>query len=359
MKSAASIRPVTTRRLTLLAALAIAAAPVACGADEPGEVAPPGAAPDVRVVQPTTTGGSVHYPATVQAVDRAELATRMSGTVVRAPADVGTTVARGDVVLELDDRDVAARIRQAEAQLERARRSLERIEALHVDGAATDQELDDASAAFRTAEAAVAEARAQRAYTVLRAPFAGVVSRRSVDPGDLAVPGGPVITLVGGGALEAVADLPASREPLVAEGDSLSLLDPETGERFAGRVIRLSPALESATRRFRVELSLPADAASRGLRSGSYVRLELPDPSRASVWLPETALVRRGQLTGAFTVEDEIAALRWIRTGVSRDGLVEVLGGLTADEAVILDPPEGLEDGGPVRTSASSTGGAR
>ncbi len=349
-------RPIRT--VLLLIALAAVTTSAACGGDEPGEVAPPGEAPEVRLVRPTATGGTVSYPATLQTVDRAELATRTSGTVVRAPVDVGSTVARGDVVLELDDRDVTARIQQAEAQLERARGSLARIEALQADGAATDQELDDARAGFRTAEATLAEARAQRAYTVLRAPFNGVVTRRSIDPGDLAGPGQPVITLVGGDALEAIADLPASREGQVAEGDTLVLVHPETGERFRGNVIRVSPAVESATRQFRVEVALPPDAVERGLRAGAYVRLEVTDPDRESMWIPATALVRRGQLTGAFTVDEDMALLRWIRTGAERNGMVEVLGGLVADEAVILEPPEGLEDGGAVQISASPAGQA-
>ncbi|MFW6083607.1 MAG: efflux RND transporter periplasmic adaptor subunit [Gemmatimonadota bacterium] len=351
-------RPIRTP--LLLVALAVVATAAACGRDEPGEVAPPDEAPEVRLVRPTATGGTVSYPATLQTVDRAELATRTSGTVIRAPVDVGSVVTRGDVVLEMDGRDVTARIQQTEAQLERARRSLERIESLHADGAATDQELDDVRAGFRTAEAALAEARAQRAYTALRAPFSGVVTRRSIDPGDLAVPGHPVITLAGGDALEAVADLPASREGQVAESDTLMLVHPDTGERFRGNVIRVSPAVESATRRFRVEVALPPDAVERGLRAGTYLRLEVtdPDPDRESLWVPATAVVRRGQLTGAFTVTEDTALLRWIRVGVERDGMVEVLGGLTADEAVILEPPAGLRDGGPVRISRSATGRA-
>lgn len=341
-------------RTAISSAVMLMAALAACGRDEPGEIPPAGEIPEIAVVRPTATGSTVSLPATVRAVERAELATRISGTVLRVPADVGSAVGRGDVVLVLDDADVAARIRQAEAQLERARGALARIEPLNEDGAATDQELDDARAAFQVADANLAEAHAQRAYTVLRAPFKGVVTTRSIDPGDLALPGRPVLTMVGTGGLEVTADLPASREGRIAIGDTLMLVSPETGVRIPALVERVAPALESATRRFRIEASLPADAAEHGLVSGAYVRLEVDDAERRTLWVPEATIVRRGQMTGVFTVESDTARLRWIRPGARDEDAVEVLAGLSADDAVVLDPPAGLEDGAAVRTAGGS-----
>lgn len=327
---------------------------VGCGGDEPGRVPQPAEASEVAVVHPTLTGGTTSFPATVRAVDRAELAMRTSGTVMRAPVDVGSRVARGDVLLVLDDADVNARIQRAEAGLERARGVLARIEPLNEDGAATDQELDDARAAFAVARADLAEARAQQAYTVLRAPFSGVVTSRAVDPGDLAQPGRPVLELAGSDGLEVDADLPASREGRVAVGDTLMLVRPEAGTRIPVVVARVSPALESATRRFRVEATLPADAAEHGLVPGAYVRLELDDPERPTLSVPAEAIVRRGQLTGVFVAEGDTARLRWIRPGARSADVVEVLAGLTPDDAVVLDPPAGLEDGGRVRMPGAS-----
>lgn len=345
------------RRTILLAAAAAAVPLAACDRDEPGRVPPQEDAPTVTVGQPAAGAASLAFPATVRTAERADLATRTSGMVVRVPVDVGDAVSRGDVVLILDDEGVGAQIRQAEAELERARRALARIEPLHADGAATDQELDDAVARFRVAEAAEAEARAQRAYTVLRAPFAGVVTSRTVEPGDLVVPGRPALTLAGSGALEVVADLPASLEGRVRAGDSLVVLRPETGERIPARVTRVSPALESPARRFRVEAVLPAptaadDGDAPSLAPGAFVRLELPDPRDGTLWVPADAVVRRGQLTGVFTVEADTARLRWIRAGYEADGRVEVLSGLSARDDVVRRPPAGLEDGAPVRVAA-------
>lgn len=340
-------------RLTaaLLVPLIVSAA---CGGEEPGAIPPPTEAPEVTVVGPTSAGATVSFPGTVRAVDRADLAARISGTVVRVPVDVGSRVGRGDVLLVLDDADVAARIRRAEAQLERARGALARIEPLNADGAATDQELDDARAASGVAEAGLAEARAQQAYSVLRAPFSGVVTTRNVNPGDLVSPGRPVLTLAGTGGLEVGADLPAALEGRVEVGDTLTLVRPETGARIRVAVARVAPALEAATRRFRVEAPLPADAGENGLVPGAYVRLEVDAPDRTTLWVPEGAIVRRGQLTGVFAVAQDTAHLRWIRPGGRREGAVEVLAGLSLDDAVVVDPPAGLEDGAAVRVTGGS-----
>jgi RND family efflux transporter MFP subunit len=343
------VRPVNSRAARLAAALLVPlAAAAACGGEEPGEIPPPASVPAVIVVRPTSTGGTVSFPATVHAVDRADLATRVGGTVMRVPVDVGSRVSRGDVVLVLDDDDVAARIRRAEAQYERARGALARIEPLNVDGAATDQELDDVRAAFAVAEAGLAEVRAQQAYTVLRAPFTGVVTARNVDPGDLVSPGRPVLTLAGTGGLEVGADLPGALEGRVRVGDTLTLVRPETGVRIPVAVVRVAPALESTTRRFRVEAPLPGGAREQGLVPGTYVRLEVEEPDRSTLWVPEGAIVRRGQLTGVFAVEQDTARLRWIRTGARAETAVEVLAGLAPDEVIVLDPPAGLEDGAAV-----------
>lgn len=342
------------RRWAGVLAVGAAAMTAACDRSEPGQVPPPAEPPAVMTGRVTASGGSVEAPATLRAIERAELATRTSGRVLRVPVDAGSVVARGDIVLELDGQDVSARIRQAEAQVEQARRSFARIESLQSDGAATDQELDDVRARLAVAEASLEEARAQRGYTVMRAPFAGTVVSRAIDPGDLAVPGRAVLTLAATGALEVVADLPAELDGQVVAGDTLYVVLPESGARVAARVARVAPALDAAARRFRIEATLApttGDQAAPRLVPGAYVRLELPDPAGETLWVPAAAVVRRGQLTGVFTVEDEVARLRWIREGRRSVDAVEALGGLTAGETVVLDPPPELEDGQTVRVT--------
>jgi RND family efflux transporter MFP subunit len=329
-------------------ALLLSVAWAGCDRGEPGRVSPPEGAADV-VTAPATLGpATASYPATVVSTDKAQLATRTSGTVRRVPVDVGSVVRAGDTLVVLDGGDVEARIRSAQAAASRASRYYDRIASLEKDGAATGQELDDARAGMTMAEAGLQEARAQRGYVVLRAPFAGVVAARDVDPGDLAMPGRPVLRLVRPGSLKVVADLPGEVRGDLSRGTAVTFVDPSTGRSVAGHVTRVSPALEPASRRVRVEARPDAGVGESLPAPGSFVRLALTRPGRSTLWVPDDAIVRRGQLEGAFVVEGDTLRLRWLRTGETRVGAVEVLAGLEAGTPVVRRPAPTLEDGQPV-----------
>ena len=136
-----------------------------------------------------------------------------------------------------------------------------RIASLATDGAASQHELDQVTAALAAARAMLAEAEAQEAYAVVKAPFAGVVTHRTVDAGDLAGPGQPLLTLVAPGALKVVADLPAHRAGQIRVGDRVLVQIPGAADLEA-TVVRAVPALGQGSRTFRVEATLanvPAD----------------------------------------------------------------------------------------------------
>lgn len=335
----------TARRLTLLLSALLSVA--ACDRGEPGSAPEPDGPVDV-VVSAAATGPTVTiHPATVTSTDDVELATRASGTVVRVHVDVGSRVATGDTLVELDAADVQARVQSAEADLRRATRYFERIRNLERDGAATTQELDDARAGLRRAEAGVRETRAQLAYVVLRAPFAGTVTARMVDPGDLASPGRPVLGLVRPGALEITADLPAEVGRAVRPGDRFLVRQPGSGEARRVRVVRVSPSQDPASRRTRVELRFEeaGDVRGAGFVPGAYARLEREAPGTSTVWIPSDALVRRGQLSGVYGLVGDTLDLRWIRTGLRRGGEVEVLAGVQPGDLLVRRPNPALVDG--------------
>lgn len=336
-------------RAAAVAAVTLAAGVAACGGGEEG--AAPGAGPspaDVTVSAADTAAAERTVPATVEAASTANISTRMSGTVEDVRVDVGSSVRRGDTLVVLDDRDVEARVDRAAAALRQTRRYHRRIRTLAGDGAATEQELDDAEADLEKARAGLEEARAQRAYVALRSPFDGVVTRRSVDPGDLAAPGRPVLTLVETGSVKVVADLPAELAPTVEAGTPVTVVEPRSGRRAAAEVVRASPAVEASTRQFRVEARFTA-GGSGGLTvsPGSFVRLRLAGTGPPAVWVPADAVLRRGQLTGVYVLRADTLRLRWIRAGERRDGSVEALSGLAPGERVVRRPGARLVDGTP------------
>ncbi|MFQ5746989.1 MAG: efflux RND transporter periplasmic adaptor subunit [Gemmatimonadota bacterium] len=353
-------RPAPRAVLLTVAAFALAA----CDRGEPGQIEPPARSPELTVSLPAPGVGAVDVPARVLAEQTADIATRVSAAVERVTVDEGSEVAGGDVLVVLDASSIEAEIARTAASARAARAYFERIESLARDGAATAQELDDARAGLEGAEAAVRAARGQRSYARLRAPFAGVIVRRDVDPGDLAVPGRPVLVLSGRAGAKVVADVPAAAAGLAAPGRRVTVRDPVGGLRRTATITRRVPVVEPSTQRVRVEArfdprgEMPGGGAPDGgavFVPGSYVRLELARESDGSSWIPADALWRMGQLAGVYVLEGDTLRLRWVRTGRVRDDGIEVLSGITLERPVVRRPPASLRDGmpaGPVTREA-------
>ena len=331
------------KRLTLLPVALLAAA---CTAEEPGLLPHTEVPAEVAVSAATRAPAVESFPASVISERTAEIATRMSGSVEQVLVDVGSAVRRGDALIRLDATDVEARVNGARAQEELARRSFGRIENLARDGAASQAELDQVRAALEAARAGVMEAEAQGAYSVVRAPFDGIITARSIDRGDLAVPGRPFLTLVAPGALKVVADLPAQRAGSLEEGNPVGVrID---GLLVPGTVMRVVPALGVGSRTFRVEASLPDGV---DVMPGAYARLEVARVGEGPRWIPSDAVVERGQLRGVYAVEGDTLRLRWVRLGQVREDAVELLAAPAGDLAVVRRPAADLHDGRVVSAS--------
>jgi RND family efflux transporter MFP subunit len=339
------------KRTDLLTLSVLAMLIVACDRGEPGRVETLTEPPEVVVSPALGAEGQYSVPARIVAAERAEVATRISGTVREVLVEVGALVRRGDVLMRLDDSGVESSVLRGEAQATVARRTYERIRSLEADGAATELELDQAVAALEVAEASLGEARAARDYVLLRAPFDGVVTARMADPGDLAMPGRPVLRLASRGAVKIEADVPATLAGDVGPGDRVSVVHLATGDRWTAVVNRTVPFIELASHRFRLEAGFEAPDGERP-RAGTYVRMEFGTRDSMNHWVPADAVVRRGQLAGAYVLEDGLLRLRWLRTGRRRADAVEVLSGLSEGDLVVRSPGPALTDGmaaGPVR----------
>lgn len=321
----------------------------ACGAEEPGRIPRAQDPIELSVSSVVRAPTMETFPASVTSERTAEIATRMSGTVERVLVDVGSRVRTGDVLVALDASDIGARVSAAKAQLALAERSFSRVENLQRDGAASQQELDQARAGLEAARAMATEAEAQEAYAVVRAPFDGVVTHRTVDRGDLALPGRPLFIMMAPGALKVVAELPAHRAGVIAVGDPVSVR--VGGSPHSAKVTRVVPALGEGSRTFRVEASLVDGGA--GLMPGAYARLEVQVSGEGPRWVPADAVVDRGQLKGVFTVESDTVRLRWVRLGQLRDGAVELLAAPAGDLKVVRRPGADLFDGRPVSAARS------
>jgi RND family efflux transporter MFP subunit len=266
--------------------------------------------------------------------------------------------------------------RAADSALVLARLTHDRVRGLHEKDSATKQELDEATAMLAGAEARVAGATARVAeaeqgiagakageeaasvgvsYTVLTAPFDGLVSARHADPGSLAAPGMPLLTIDDATAFRLEARIDESHAGLVTIGAEADVrLDrggaaPPDWQR--ARVSEFA-ALDPARHSFLIKLDLPRDMPD--VRSGQFGRVRLLGPGRTVLSVPARAVVRRGQLTFVYALDAGGAArLRMVSVGESSGDRVEVLAGVAAGDRVVVDPPQGLEDGQPIAATGA------
>lgn len=320
---------------TLAVAAAALALPPAPRADAPRA--------RVHLVEAGPPGAGRWLAANVRAVRRARIATRLSATVKAVHVQEGARVREGQLLVSLSDPDVRAAVEAAESALASATSHERRITELARERAATPSELEAAQSQRAQARAAVAAARASLAHTELRAPFAGVVQGRRVEPGDLVGPGQPLVELEGE-ALEVEATLSEEEVRGLATGQRLRF---RAGDREAtAEITALTPGGDALSHRRGLRARVVG--APEGLRSGTFARLEVPSsPGRAALpqrWLPRTAVVVRGDLTGVFLAAAGRAELRWIALGEPVGDHVPVRAGLAPADRVI-DAPGALRDG--------------
>lgn len=375
-------------KFSWLFAIVLLAATVGCGGKQSDAARAAETAPPVRV-RAAIVGESV-LPAvyeatgTVRAKTTAVVSAKVMGYVREVRVRVGDRVRQGQLLVELDARDLDASLRQAQAALDEARSavpeadsavnaakaSLElaqvtfrRMEDLFQKRSISNQEYDEARAKLRQAEAqlemaqarrqqldarirqaeqAVQAAEVMRGYARITAPFDGLVVEKNVEPGNLAAPGAPLLVLEQEGAYRFEAAVEESRLGTVRVGQAVRVRLDALGRELSGRVTEIVPAVDPAARSFTAKIDLPA---AEGLRSGLFGRALFDQGSRRAIVVPATALSERGQLASVFVIEGGAARTRLVSPGARRDGQVEILAGLNPGETIVAAIPPGLRDG--------------
>jgi RND family efflux transporter MFP subunit len=348
-----------TRLFAAIGVLATLAA-VGCTKKPEAPSAPPERSLSTAVVERSETSRPIDVDGAVVGRVEAVLASRLAAPVVEVAAVPGRTVRAGAVLVRLEEREADGAVAGARASVEAARSALElarknraRFEKLEGRGAAAAIELDrarqaeaSAAAALAAASAALSRAETDRAQAVLVAPFDAVVVEKLVSVGDLAAPGRPLVRVasIAGRRVEAApSEEQAAR---LSPGEEVEVV---IGEKsFRGHVAEIVGAVDLSTRRRTVRVDLPAGVEPA---VGTFARLRLPGPKEPRLFAPSRAVVARGGLELAWSVDSGgKVALRYVRTGPVSDGLVEIRSGLVAGERVVLDPPADLEAGTRVRS---------
>jgi RND family efflux transporter MFP subunit len=310
----------------------------------------------VAVVQASGTSGQAGYDGVVEAVRQTVLAAQVSGAIVAVNVKAGDHVKAGQVLLRIDARAANQNAAASDAQVLAARSSLalasselERQRRLYQKQYISRAALERAEAQFRATSADVAAqlaqagaARTQSGFFVLKAPYDGVVAEVPAMPGDMAMPGRPLLTLYDPAVLRVTAALPqmvaARLPPEPAAKLELPELPPERRWPAPARV-QLLPMVDAATHTAQIRVDLPA--ASGNLAPGMFARVWLPLPAGATprLFVPAGAIVDRAELSAVYVIgQGGQPVLRQVRLGPRHGGMVEVLAGVSAGEQVALDP---------------------
>jgi RND family efflux transporter MFP subunit len=318
-----------------------------CSRHESGATAAaslPPVAVRLATVQATDVPQFTEVTGTVRPVRRAVIAARVIGTITELPIALGQRVEAGALLVKIHAAEVEARLAQTRAALNIARRDLDRERTLSARGASTAETVRNLEDRLTGAEATVREAEANLAYAEIRAPFAGVIARRPANAGDLASPGLPLLEIEETTNFEVEALIPASLASDLTPGLVLNVN--ADGLTMATPVREISPTADSPTRSVEVKLSLPAGAA---VRSGQFVRVQVPGAAVRTLLIPATAVSLNGQMERVFVLGDgNRASFRLVKTGGSRGDQIEITSGLSVGERVVARPPATLRDGQPL-----------
>lgn len=278
----------------------------------------------------------------VAAIFQAALSSRIQGTIDTLFVREGTPVVKGQTLIQLDNRDVQADLARASAEVENTKAQLDRMSQLYAQDAVSKQEMENAARAYKVAEANRTTVLAQLSYTIVKAPFDGVITEKIVEAGELASPGQPLLRMENSRHLRLHATVAEGDLRSVSPGDKISVVIDALGEQALDGVIgQILPAGDSQTHTFTVKVDLPAKS---GLKTGMFGRFQLDKGRSKTILVPRTAVVERGELTSVFAVgSDQIAHLHWVKVGRRLDQQLEILSGVNVGESVLLDATRGIE----------------
>ncbi len=319
----------------------------------------------VRVTQARRGGAgqNLALPGTLQGFVQSPIAARASGYLKRWTKDIGSRVEKGEVLAEIETPEIDQQLTQAIAAREQAasglalaKSTVERWEGLRKKDVVSQQDLEERRSALAQSQSnvAAAEANVQRlrqleGFKRIVAPFAGVITRRNVDVGDLIDAGGaasrPLFLLAQTDPLRVYVSVPQAYAQLVKPGQAVVVTQSELrGQKFSGQVARTSASIDTATRTMQVEIALPN--AEGKLLPGAYVQVALPLQAGGGLTVATNTLLFRAEGTMVAVVDARgRVTLRRVSVGRNYGEAFEVLDGLTEAERIVLNPPDWIADG--------------
>jgi membrane fusion protein (multidrug efflux system) len=285
---------------------------------------------------------------TLRADEAVTIRPEIAGRVAEIRFNEGQAVARGSLLVKLDQAELAAVAASSRAQLRLEEQKLERAEDLRAKGFISAQGLDDQKTALSRARAKLAEDEARLAKTEMRAAFPGVAGLRQVSEGQYVAAGTDIARLEKIDQLKLDFRIPEAYVSKLKAGQPVAVLvDAYPGRTFSGSVYAIEPGVDEQTRT--IQLRARVANAELKLRPGMFARVQVQLGVREkAVWIPEAAIVPRGQDSYVYRVADSKAELVKVQTGARRVGEVEIVKGLAGGDLVVTEGTQKIGPGSSV-----------
>ncbi len=288
----------------------------------------------------------------VEATRQATVSAQISGRVKAVLFDVGDRVSKGQVILRIDESEANqavagsdAQLAQSQAGLNNAKLNYERSQQLFAQKFISQAALDKAKADFdmAAAQAKASAAGAQqsalaKSYTSVIAPYAGVVSARMVEMGEMVTVGKPLMTGFDPSELRIIANVPQYKLAEIGQRPLAKVEVPELGRWLKVASVMVQPSADARTHSTQVRVNLPAN--EKGIYPGMFVRTHFVVGKEKKLLIPMSAVLRRSEVVAVYVIDGKgQPRLRQVRLGEATEkGDVEVLAGLTEGESVATDP---------------------
>jgi len=311
----------------------------------------------VEPVAVSTVDDIYEITGTVRSNQTSLVASRVMGVVTSVNVKEGDFVQKGQLLLTIDDRDAVQRLQAANMSAEAAKQSQslaektwQRYKKLHDEEVVSQQEMDRmdtqkklADAEYNRVKAMADEAATYMSFTKVTAPAAGRITEKRIEAGSMATPGMPLLVLEGGGSSYIEVSMDAGIGPAVKTGMPVEAEVDTMPRPLAGTIKEVFPAIDPASRTFTAKIGFK----NANPRSGLFARVRIPIGKKEAVLVPERAIIRKGQLTGVYAVDDQgLVTYRLVRTGKSFAAGTEILSGLKARDRIITSGVEKVVDGG-------------
>jgi RND family efflux transporter MFP subunit len=316
--------------------------------------------------KPAEGGGETVLPGTLRGYVESPIYARATGYLLHWYADIGARVKQGQLLATLDTPEIDQELAQAVAQRDQtasslvlAKSSFTRWQQLRQRDAVSQQELDERQSTFNqgVANLAAANANVQRlkqleSFKRIVAPFAGVVTQRNVDVGDLIDAGSgasrALFAMAQADPLRVYVQLPQAYAQNIKPGQDVIVTQAELpGQQFHGSIANISGAIDVPTRSLQVEVRLPNP--DNKLRPGAYVQVALPGVARAPLVVPGNVLLFRAEGPRVAVVDENgKVVLRKIVIAQDLGRSLEIESGIEQSDKIIVNPSDSIADGDPV-----------